>query len=255
MARNRHARYRVHFGRGEAGLRALGPDAAVIVIVDVLSFSTAVDVALRRGAAVLPYRYRDPTASDVAEQKGAYLAVPRDARSAKDAYTLSPGALAGLPFGSRLVLPSPNGAVLTIAAGMRAHVIVACLRNARAVARYVACHAGQPLVAVIAAGERNADGSARDAREDDLGAGAVIDALDIPHVSAEALDVAADFAASRHRLDDELRSCASATELIEAGFANDVSLASELNVSETIPSLRADGFIADIAPATGAARF
>lgn len=51
--------YDVRFDWGERGLEALGPGSDTIIIVDVLSFSTAVDVAVSRGASVLPYRRRD----------------------------------------------------------------------------------------------------------------------------------------------------------------------------------------------------
>lgn len=44
---------------GPNGLRRLAPVCDVIVIVDVLSFTTAVDIALGRGAEVFPYRWQD----------------------------------------------------------------------------------------------------------------------------------------------------------------------------------------------------
>src|SRR5262245_47526696 len=60
--------FAVRFEWGERGLEAIGPGSAVLVVVDVLSFCTCVDVAAARGAAVLPYRWRDDTAARYAEE-------------------------------------------------------------------------------------------------------------------------------------------------------------------------------------------
>ena len=48
---------------GEHGLRHLAARSDAVVIVDVLSFSTSVDIALSREAVVHPYRWRDATAA------------------------------------------------------------------------------------------------------------------------------------------------------------------------------------------------
>ncbi len=108
---------RLRFGWGPNGLRRLAPDAAVVVIVDVLSFSTSVDVALGRGAIILPYRWHDGSEAAYAEANGALLAQ----RGALDGelppgYTLRPSSLTTIEAGTRLVLPSPNGSALTFGA-------------------------------------------------------------------------------------------------------------------------------------------
>src|SRR5262249_27949940 len=134
------------FEWGPAGLAALAPGADVVVLVDVLSFTTGVDVAASRGASVRP------VALD-AVPTGRLVAVPRDEVSAEQPFSLSPVSLTALRPGEEIVLPSPNGATLAAAArDAGAHVVLAgCLRNASAVAQ-AASRRGS--VAVVAAGER-----------------------------------------------------------------------------------------------------
>ncbi|MFN3215250.1 MAG: 2-phosphosulfolactate phosphatase [Acidimicrobiales bacterium] len=67
----------IRFGWGPNDLRRLAPAADVVVIVDVLSFSTAVDVALGRGAIVLPYARHDGTEQVFADANDAVVASPR----------------------------------------------------------------------------------------------------------------------------------------------------------------------------------
>ena len=64
-------------GGGLEGLLALQATSDAVVIVDVLSFSTAVDIALSKGASVLPYRWKDDSAKRFAAEKGPFS--PTDA--------------------------------------------------------------------------------------------------------------------------------------------------------------------------------
>ena len=57
--------FSVRFEWGPAGAQALAAGVDVLVIVNVLSFTTAVEVAVARGAHVYPYRYGDDSAASV----------------------------------------------------------------------------------------------------------------------------------------------------------------------------------------------
>jgi 2-phosphosulfolactate phosphatase len=168
----------VRFEWGPTGAAALGTKDECLVVIDVLSFTTAVTVATGRGIAVLPCRLPDPGARALAAVNGAELAVRRRDMSREHPWSLSPAALARAPFTPRLVLPSPNGSA--IAAAARGVVVAACLRNAAAGATWALQHGygtEERPIAVIASGERWPDGSLRPALEDGLGAGAVLGPL------------------------------------------------------------------------------
>jgi 2-phosphosulfolactate phosphatase len=171
----------VRFDWGPAGAERLAPASACLVIVDVLSFSTAVTVAVQAGIRVLPYPRHDSAAAAFARRQHAVLAANRRAGSTDAPWSLSPAVLRRAPFTPRLVLPSPNGSTIAAAAAASGtKVAIACLRNASATSRWLVGHGrGTPdhPVSVIAAGERWPDGSLRPALEDLLGAGAVIAAL------------------------------------------------------------------------------
>ncbi|MFE2485057.1 2-phosphosulfolactate phosphatase [Streptomyces mirabilis] len=171
--------YGVRFEWGAGGAERVAGGVGCLVVVDVLSFSTSVNVAVEAGTRVHPYAWRDETASVFARDNAAELAVGRRAVTAASPWSLSPAALRRAPFTPRLVLPSPNGSAIAAAAG-GSTVVAGCLRNASAVGRWLALHGHGTLerpLAVIAAGERWPDGSLRPGLEDLMGAGAVIAAL------------------------------------------------------------------------------
>jgi 2-phosphosulfolactate phosphatase len=219
---------------GSGGIKALRDQAAVLVIVDVLSFSTAVDVAVSSGAVVYPFPHGDEDAAQAAaERVGAVLAKPR--RSSVGQFSLSPQSLMAVPAGTRIMLPSPNGARLSLACGDRP-VLTGCLRNAAAVARTARQIANGGPVAVVPAGERWPDGSLRPAIEDLLGAGAIIHHLALT-CSPEAEVALNAFRGARMEVGRLIRTSVSGRDLIERGFASDVDLAVELEVSMYAPLL------------------
>jgi 2-phosphosulfolactate phosphatase len=221
---------------GVPGLDSLAP-AAVVIVVDVLSFSTCVDVAVGRGAAILPYPWNDASAADFAAAHRAVLAGPR--RTAR--YSLSPGSFVDVSAGLRCVLPSPNGATLAVrAAATGATVLAGCLRNAAAVA--TAARGLGATFSVCPAGERWPDGSLRVAIEDWLAAGAILRALP-GRRSAEATLAIAAFESGQHSVQALLAASSSGRELIGRGFGADVELAAQVDVSNHAARLEEGAFI------------
>lgn len=243
---------RVDLEWGVAGARSLieGADAAdVVVVVDVLSFSTSVTVACERGARVWPH-----PGGEAAHQLARSLeAVLAGTRSHTAGPSLSPASLRELEPGVRLVLPSPNGSSIAhVLMGCKAPVFMGCLRNARAVADRVAEVAAQlggergpgavVRVAVVPAGERWGDGSLRVAYEDHVGAGAVVARLAAVSDVDLAPEALAAVLAFEHRV--TLGTTPSGRELVERGFAEDIAIAEDLDASSVVPVLRDGSFTA-----------
>lgn len=237
---------------GMAGIDALHARVAVLVIVDVLSFSTAVDVAVARGAVVYPFPFEEERAAQgAADRVGAVLA--RSRRTAAEGraagqYSLSPASLVGIPRGTKLMLPSPNGSRLSVAAGHtpgRVAVLAGCLRNAAAVARAARALAGEGgSIGVVPAGELWPDGSLRPAVEDLLGAGAILDRLGCDACSPEARVARDAYRAAGREVAGMVRLSVSGRELVDRGFPGDIDLAVEEDVSTSAPILRDGAYCA-----------
>jgi 2-phosphosulfolactate phosphatase len=230
------AEYDLRCEWGLQGLLNLSPISDAVIVVDVLSFSTVVDIVVASGAFVLPYRWKDDSAAQFAEAKHAHLAC---SRRSQGAYSLSPASVRAIPAGTALVLPSPNGSTLCLSAN-QVPTLTGCLRNAPAVAAHLAGSAAR--VAVIPAGERWGDDTLRPCLEDWIGAGAVLSLL-AGRRSPEAELAVAAFERFRGDLAGVLSRCGSGKELVESGFQRDVELASEYAVSSAVPMLAGDRFV------------
>jgi 2-phosphosulfolactate phosphatase len=235
------------FDWGPAGAAELARVCAVLVVVDVLSFSTAVDVAVGRGMRIHPFPW-ERQAREYGERLGAAVAVGRRQTDREHPWSLSPAALMHAPIAPDLVLPSPNGASICAAASSTGvAVVAACLRNASAVARWLHGRGyGQPssAIGVIAAGELWPDGALRPCVEDLLGAAAVLDGLaqlGTPLSVESAVTLAALSAVPD--VPGAVRRCVSGQELIERGFGDDVAVASAVDVSSTVPRLVGGAFV------------
>ena len=225
---------------GPRAVAALAPISDVVIVVDVLSFSTCVDIAVARGAKVYVPVPGAESAADMAHRLGAALVGFEGAT-----YRLSATAMLGVPPGTRLVMPSPNGATLSALVGATP-TLAGCLRNARAVAA-AAARLGR-RVAVIPAGERwpedaHGDRSLRPAVEDLIGAGAILDHLPGRRSPEGELAVAA-FRAVRGHLPAFLLACSSGREHAARGTEGDVALAAQLDVSDFAPRLVDGAYVA-----------
>jgi len=242
--------YAYRFDWGPNGLRTLAPLADVVVIVDVLRFTTAVSAAIESDCTVFPYRWADDGAEAYAAERTAQLAGRRE----HGGLSLSPTDLLALDAPTRVVLPSPNGSALAFAARDHGatHVLAGCVRNATATARLARRLAGRDgVIALIAAGERwhGATGPIRPAVEDLLGAGAILAALDpaaavaAPCCSPEAAAARAAFIGARPLLHDAIARSGSGRELISWGCDDDVLAAAAYDVTDRAARLVDDAFV------------
>jgi 2-phosphosulfolactate phosphatase len=235
------------FEWGLAGAAELGRSCAVLIVVDVLSFTTALDVAVGRGIRVHPFPW-GAQADEYAHRMGAAVAVGRGAISATHPWSLSPASLVRAPLVADLVLPSPNGSAICAAAGATGTpVLAACLRNASAVVRWLNLNGYGSVerpIGVIASGERWPDGTLRPCVEDLLGAAMLLDGLS--HVAGGLSVEAAITLAALAAVSDPvaaIRGCVSGRELVARRFGADVEVAAEVDSSSTVPALMNGAFV------------
>ncbi|MFT4229137.1 MAG: 2-phosphosulfolactate phosphatase [Microbacterium sp.] len=203
------SRYQVRFEWGADGLARLAP-ADVVVVVDVLPFSTTATDAVSRG----------------------------------DAVALDAAAHAVSIDGAAVAAACPPGAVVLLGCLRNASAV------ARAVLAEQQRREARTSIAVIAAGEavaRDAAAPLRFAVEDHLGAGAVVDALaalGVDHSAPEAAAACEAFRGLRGAVRHLLTASGSGQELLERGLRDDVLHAAELDAADAVPVLRDGRFVA-----------
>jgi 2-phosphosulfolactate phosphatase len=237
---------------GLEGVHALGPHCAVLVIVDVLVFTTTVDVVVGQGARVLPMPWKDERAAEMARRAGATLTPTGLTRVGGDhpsgvvaqtgGRTLRPSSLAGLSPDTFLAIATPNGGALSAAAAETgATVLAGCLRNATAVGAAASKLAGDRPIGIIPGGERWKTDTMplRPSIEDYLGAAAIAAAVagrSAP--SPEALLAIQAYRSVADTVPELLADSVSGRELAAAGVPDDVVIAGAVDASDTVPVLR-----------------
>ncbi|MDU2731491.1 2-phosphosulfolactate phosphatase [Pantoea sp.] len=226
-------KYEIRLEWGLSAVEHLAREVDCAVIVDVMSFSTCVSLAVDNGARIYPYPWKDESARKI----GAKTASP-DRRFSDKGYSLSPVSIQRISEGESLVLPSPNGSAISFRARDAAITVFSgCFRNLSATAE--AC-SGFRRVLVVPCGERWPDGSIRPSVEDYAAAGGIIAAMGRGSCSPEAQSAIAawHFYQTQNLL--PLHECSSALELQQRGFNEDIALCLEVDTAKLACQLYGD---------------
>lgn len=239
-------RHRCRLEWGHRGAKAAADRGDILVVVDVLSFSTTVATAAHHGVVIYPSLTRDKF--HLAERVGAEVAFRRHEVPKLGRFSLSPRTFVGADRGTKVVLESLNGATCCILGKPCPHIVIGCLNNARAIAENVngLLEFTERGVTILACGERWQtrfdDEQLRMAVEDYLGAGAIISHIRVDK-SSEAKVAAAAFEGVSGRLEETLLFSGSGIELCGKNFADDVRHAAKLDLYKCVPVVQADGSI------------
>ena len=219
-----------HVCWGQDGLTYYGAFFKAIVIVDVLSFCTTLDLALSKGSSIIPTKIEhEDELLALSKHHHAILAKKRT----EEGVTLSPSSMQYVESNQTILLPSPNGSTLgDIASQFGKPVFAGCFRNSQALAHALNVKGYFPIL-FVAAGERYPNKGLRPSIEDYWGVGSILARLH----GAKTLE--ADYAmhsylAASKDLKNNLIACESGLELVLKNFRQDVELAAELDISTTI---------------------
>lgn len=236
---------------GIRGAREAAERGDIIIIVDVLSFSSTVISALRNGAIIYPYP-PNLDGKSFAEQVDAEYILGRAEAARIGKPTLSPVSFKEEHLNKKYVLSSLNGAFCTWIASEVPALLIGSLLNASsvsAVANRLRLQS-QANITVVPCGERWDDvreneNSLRPSIEDYLGAGAILSYLD-GEKSPEAEVCMGAFQNAKGKINELIWECGSGRELRQKGFAEDVKHCSRLNVYQTVPLLNNDHFVSAV---------
>jgi len=222
-----------HVCWGRDGVTYYGAFFSAIVIVDVLSFCTTVDIALSKQCLVIPTALKDEEQLlALAKKQRAVLAKKRN----ESGVTLSPSSMRNLNPKQIILLPSPNGSTLMdMASCFEKPVFAGCFRNSRVLSDFLNLKKFFPVL-FVAAGERFSNAMLRPSLEDYWGVGSILANLN-GDKTIEAEDAIRSFKSVAGDITSNLEACESGRELIVHGYGQDVELAGKFNASNNISVL------------------
>ncbi|AGA59142.1 phosphosulfolactate phosphohydrolase-like enzyme [Thermobacillus composti KWC4] len=241
--------YEIKVEWGERGAREAANRGDIVIIVDVLSFSSTVVTAVEHGAEIWPFRPPvDEEAKAYAERLRAELVLGRAEAQRFGGHSLSPLSFTPADHGRRYVLCSLNGASCVRMAERVPALLVGSLLNASAVAA-AANRLKRELnanITVVPCGEKWPDARENENRlrpgiEDYLGAGMILSRLE-GSKSPEAEVCIGAYEASGTKLAELVWDSASGRELREKGFEQDVLYCARTDICSVVPVLRGGRF-------------
>ncbi|OCA87524.1 2-phosphosulfolactate phosphatase [Bacillus sp. FJAT-27225] len=235
--------YSIRVEWGRKGARDAAGRGDIVIVVDVLSFSSTVVTALHHGCSIYPY----PPHLDgklYAEKIGGEYILGRAEAAKISRATLSPVSFNSTHKGRKFVLTSLNGAFCTWVAEQVPALLIGSFLNLSSVAK-VANNIKQETrsaITVIPCGEqwndsREHEDSLRPSIEDYLAAGAIVSLLE-GEKSPEALVCEGAYSQQRDNISNLIWESGSGRELREKGFEADVTHCSRIDVYTEVPLLR-----------------
>jgi 2-phosphosulfolactate phosphatase len=227
---------------GRRGAREAAERGDIVIVVDVLSFSSTVVSAMNVGAIIHPYP-PDLDGKSFSESLGAEYILGRAEAAQEGKPTLSPVTFSNIHQNKRYVLSSLNGAYCTWIASKVPALLIGSLLNASAVAaaaNKIQQDAGAAIT-VVPSGEmwndvRENEDRLRPSIEDYLGAGAILSGLNGAK-SPEAQVCVNAFQSSKKSLKQLIWDCGSGRELRVRGYEEDVLHCCRLDSAAVVPIL------------------
>lgn len=233
---------------GKRGAREAAERGDIIIIVDVLSFSSTVISALKYGAVIYPYP-PNLDGENYAAKLGAEYIIGRAEAAKMGKPTLSPVSFNREHTQKKYVLTSLNGAYCTWIASKVPALLIGSFLNASSVASVANKLRLQTNanITIIPCGEQwndvmENDDTLRPSMEDYLGAGAILSCLD-GKKSPEAEVCIGAFLNGKLKLNELIWECGSGRELRQRGYGDDVKHCSRLNIFDIVPILDVDKFV------------
>ncbi len=237
-----------HFDWGVFGVQQAVRRGDIIIVVDVLSFSTSVAIAVKNSAFIFPAK-SDEDAMNLKDQFRTEISVKRNEVPSKGKFSLSPATYYEIEPETKITLLSPNGATCTRQIDNSRSVFCGALVNCSTVAEAAFNEAVKQNnnITVVACGERLKGSDdiykIRMAVEDYLGAGAILSKIPLPK-TAESIVCENAYGKLANHVPDLIWKCESGVELRAMNFGNDIHIATNLNSIPVAPIYK-NGFYQD----------